>query len=82
MMSETSHPRAELVAFIAASVGDQVGDELLVSIARRLKLNPESFTLDQALLVMEQVAHEPGLVGIAGRFAKTRVILAWGAAKR
>ena len=82
MTLEASHPRSELVAFIAASVGDQVADELLVAIARRLKLNPESFTFDQALLVMEQVAHEPGLVGIAGRFAKTRVILAWGSSKR
>ena len=32
---------------------------------------------DQALHLLEVVAEQPGLVGITGRFAKSRVLLQW-----
>lgn len=38
----------------------------------------EQLNRDQALGVLEHIAQQPGIVGIAARFAKSRVHLVWG----
>jgi hypothetical protein len=76
-MSKERHKRADLVALFRSAIGEATGDKVVSSAASRLGLSIDSFTLDEALAVLEQVATEPGLVGIIARFAKTRIILSW-----
>jgi hypothetical protein len=80
MSPPSSRPRAELTELLRSSLGDRVAEELIVRVATELHLETERFTKDQALQVLERVAQEPGLPGVAGRFAKTRVILLWSGA--
>lgn len=40
-----------------------------------LKLNPSVLSQKEALLVLEHLCNDPGLVGVAARFAKARVLL-------
>ena len=79
-MSAT-HSRDAFVPFLSGSIGVAASDALIVRVCRELHLDEESFTIESALSVCERIAQEPGLTGIAGRFAKTRLILAWGRPK-
>jgi hypothetical protein len=67
---------------LAPSLGEKVADDLIVKNASELRLDSKRLTLDEALQVFERMAQEPGLAGIAARFAKTRLILMWGAPKQ
>ena len=63
---------------MASSLGENVAEETILRFATELKLHPDRFTMDEAMALFERIAQEPGLVGIAGRFARTRCILGWG----
>ena len=71
------HSRAELVGLLRNGVGDKVADELIVRLAEKSALSTDQFTAEQALLILERAAREPGLMGIAARFAKSRLLLTW-----
>jgi len=77
-----THSRESFVGYLAGSLGREAADGIVVKTCRELKLDPTRFTVESALQVCELIAQEPGLVGIAGRFAKMKLILAWGAPKK
>ena len=62
---------------LAGSIGQAAGLERVEQACRDLQLSDAEVTQQQALAIFEHLAKEPGLVGIAARFAKSRVILAW-----
>jgi hypothetical protein len=69
--------RLEIVAgLLAPTLGKERADSLVREQARTLGL-PEEIDLDQALVLLEHIAHIPGVTGIAARFAKTRINLNW-----
>ena len=80
-MADT-HSRESFVRFLAGSLGREAADAMVVKVCRELGLDTTHFTVESALQVCERIAQEPGLVGIAGRFAKMKLILAWGAPKK
>jgi hypothetical protein len=66
-----------LVEMLGHSLGAEVAEAAVQRAARELSLGPR-ISRAQALMVLEVVAQEPGIVGIAARFAKSRVHLVWG----
>lgn len=72
----TKHSRPELAALLSNNIGIEKAQELVTLAADELALGPE-LTREQALDVLERVAGQPGLIGIAARFAKSRVLLRW-----
>jgi hypothetical protein len=67
---------------LTSSLGEEAADEVVGRACSALGVGPKMFSKDDALRVFEFVAQQPGLVGIAGRFAKSRCILGWGADKK
>ncbi len=66
----------ELVAFFTSSVGEEKAREAVGAALSRLHLAHKN-TLDRAesLLVLDEIAAAPGIVGVAARFAKARILL-------
>jgi hypothetical protein len=61
---------------LARSLGSDKAIEAVNVAAEQVGVG-ETVDFEQALQVLEQVAHQPGIVGIAARFAKSRVHLVW-----
>lgn len=68
--------RKDLAAILARSIGEEAALEHIDRVARTLGLGV-GLSSAEALRVLEQLAVEPGLIGVAARFAKARVHLAW-----
>jgi hypothetical protein len=66
--------RRQLASLMAPTLGLDKSTEIVNAVADRLQLG-EELALDGALLVLETLAAESGLVGISARFAKARLIL-------
>ncbi len=66
----------ELVAFFTSSVGDEKAREAVGAALSRLHLAHKN-DLDRAesLRVLDEIAAAPGIVGVAARFAKARILL-------
>jgi len=77
-----TYSRDAFVHYLEGSLGRDAANSVVVSVCRELRLNPNQFTLETGLQVCERIAQEPGLVGIAGRFAKMKLILEWGGTKK
>jgi hypothetical protein len=67
-----SIPKRELVLLLAAALGEEKGEELVASAARRLALGDDAYSLAEARAIFERIALTPGLVGVVARFAITR----------
>jgi hypothetical protein len=67
--------RHALVHLLVPSLGKERGDELVTATARRLGLAVEAFDKAQALALFDALAELPGIVGVAARFSKARVVL-------
>lgn len=76
-----THTHAELAALLSQNLGMEKALELVGTAARELNFGGE-LTIEQGLEILERIAAQPGLVGIAARFAKSRVLLRWGSAER
>lgn len=79
MTAEKKHTgfRADLlVEFLSPTVGDAAARHVIADAVSALQLNPHAMSQDEALAVLERVAHLDGLIGVAARFAKTRIYLA------
>jgi len=63
---------------MAQSLGEKLAEDTILKFASELRLRPDRFTMEEAMALLERIAQEPGLIGIAGRFARTRCILGWG----
>jgi hypothetical protein len=71
------HTHAELAALLSQNLGMEKALDLVGNAARELSFGSE-LSMEQGLEVLERIAVQPGLVGIAARFAKSRVLLRWG----
>ena len=76
-MSTNLHTHAELAALLSQNLGMEKALELVGVAARELSYGTE-LSMEQGLEVLERIAVQPGLVGIAARFAKSRGLLRWG----
>jgi hypothetical protein len=68
----------ELASFLGAALGDAKAREVVAGAARRLGLG-EELQRSEALRVLEHIAdtESKGIVGVAARFAKSRLHLQW-----
>jgi hypothetical protein len=66
----------ELVAFFTPSVGEEKARESVGTALSRLHFTDKT-QLDRAesLAVLDEIAAAPGIVGVAARFAKARILL-------
>ena len=67
--------RHALAHLLAPSLGEEKGDELVAATARRLSFGVEAFEKAQALAIFDALSEMPGIVGVAARFSKARVVL-------
>jgi hypothetical protein len=68
----------EIVPMLSHAVGQEKGHEAILAGVRRLGLPEDRLDRDQAGFLFEDLAAQGGLVGITARFAKARLILAFG----
>lgn len=68
----------KLVTMLGASLGDEKARALVDDVVQRRHLSRETFTRDDAFIVLEELARQPGVVGTVARFAKARVHLEVG----
>jgi len=66
----------DLVAFFTSSVGEEKAREVVYAAVARLHLAHKPL-LDRidALALLDSLAADPGIVGVAARFAKARTLL-------
>ena len=64
------------MGMLSGTLGEEKASAIVDEAARTLGYGP-SLDRDQALSVLEHIAQSPGLIGIAARFAKSRVHLVW-----
>ena len=76
----SDHMRIELASLLSQNLGIEKASEIVEVAADELGFS-EPLTTTQCLEVLERVAVQPGLVGIAARFAKSRVLLRWGSSE-
>lgn len=67
----------ELAKFLASALGDSKALELVETAIAKLGLDTARLERGDALRVLELIAGEQGLVGIAARFVKSRLVLEW-----
>lgn len=79
-MTTSLHPRALLADMLGKSLGAEAASAAVESAAQSIGA-PEKVDRITALALLEQIAQQPGIVGIAARFAKSRVHLVWGGKK-
>lgn len=77
MSTSHLHTHAELAALLSQNLGMEKALDLVGVAAKELSFGAE-LTMEQCLEILERIAVQPGLVGIAARFAKSRVLLRWG----
>ena len=68
----------ELTDLLAGTLGNEKAQEAIAAGAKRLALPEGRITHAQASLLFEDLARQPGLVGITARFAKARLMLKLG----
>jgi len=68
----------ELMDLLSPALGEQVAQQAVNQAFAALRLPLGGVSVAQAIQALEHVAQKPGLVGITGRFAISRVILTWG----
>ena len=59
------------------ALGEAKARDVVAKATKALNISGNEIATPQALLVLEKIAAEPGLVGITARFAKARAILSW-----
>ncbi len=77
--TKAGHPaktRDDLITLLSRSLGEDAARLYVVEAAGDLRLGDQLAVAD-ALAILEKLAGSPGLVGVAARFAKARVHLAW-----
>jgi hypothetical protein len=66
----------ELVAFFTSSVGEEKAREAVGAVLSRMHLaHKNELNRAEALSVLDEIATTPGIVGVAARFAKARILL-------
>jgi hypothetical protein len=75
---ESRLPQEEVALLLSSSIGLEKAAACVSDAVTTLKLEPAGLTRDDALAVLELIAKQSGIVGVAARFAKSRVCLKWG----
>lgn len=78
---ETGRPSPtllKLVTMLGASLGEEKARSLVDDVIDRRQLPRDTFARDDAFVVLEELARQPGVVGTVARFAKARVHLEVG----
>lgn len=60
---------------LAQSLGVQQASEIVDRVAWKMGLRDTDYSSEQILSILEELASQPGTVGIVARFAKVRFIL-------
>ena len=69
-------PVDELVAFFTSSAGEEKAREVVQAALVALHFaHKNTLERTEALAVLDHLAADPGIVGVAARFAKARIIL-------
>jgi hypothetical protein len=68
--------RSDVAAMLSRSLGEEAAAIAVGKVAQSLGLGHE-FSRDAAMRVLEVLANEPGLVGVAARFSKARAHMNW-----
>lgn len=71
-----THSRVELATMLSNSVGQERALEAVEECCRSLAFG-EILSTEEALKLLEQLAQQQGVIGIAARFAKGRALLIW-----
>ncbi|HTA89365.1 MAG TPA: hypothetical protein VK745_07315 [Polyangiaceae bacterium] len=64
----------QLAALIVPTLGKEKSHELILSRAKSLGYSADRLNLEQALKILAVIGSESGIVGVAARFAKTRLV--------
>ena len=75
-MTVNLRTRAELIDLLSRSLGAEAAAAHVHRAAAALQVGAE-MSVNDALNVLETLAAEPGLPGIAARFTKARVLMTW-----
>lgn len=67
--------RAELAALLAPTLGQEKSDDMVLETLQKLKLPLDAMSTADGLAVLEELAKSSGIVGIASRFAKARLLM-------
>jgi hypothetical protein len=79
-VSSNPPPRDEPVSFdqlaelIVPTLGKEKSHELILSRAKSLGYSADRLNLEQALKILAVIGTEQGIVGVAARFARTRLV--------
>lgn len=71
-----TRPRALVAQLLSPNLGEERAHKLVDETALTMNL-PADLELDQALALLEKITRMSGVVGVAARFAKTRIHLSW-----
>lgn len=66
-----------LVDLLSHSLGPHAANEKVRAAIDKLKLDAAQLSEDQALLVLDELAREKGIVGSSARFSRARLMLVW-----
>ena len=72
MADERTIPKDELTKLLAAALGQEKSDEVVVSTARALGFGPLLFSAQEVRSLFEALSKAVGLIGVVARFAVSR----------
>ena len=72
MADERSIPKDELTKLLAAALGQEKSDEVVVSTARSLGIGPLHFSAGEVRTLFDALSKADGLIGVVARFAVSR----------
>jgi hypothetical protein len=76
---ETTVTADEIALLLSGAMGTEKAQEVVLAATRRLGIRPERIDKEQAMTLLDQLAVEPGVVGLCARFTKARLILRFAA---
>jgi hypothetical protein len=77
--AEVTVTAEEIASLLAGAMGAEKALEIVLGAVRRLGIAPERIDRLHAMALLDLLAREPGIVGLAARFTKARLILRFAA---
>src|SRR4051794_6438077 len=71
--AEAAGDAGVVATLLAPTLGQQKSEAVVAAAMARLRMDDGPLTLEEGLVILDEVAREPGVVGVAARFARTRV---------
>jgi hypothetical protein len=62
----------DVAALLASTLGWEKSEELVATIAHAAGFDPSALTPDDAVVILDMLSRQQGLVGVAARFARSR----------